>query len=116
MPDENLSSNFHSTDREQETKENETAPTESSDDIVKRDEEPIQVEDPVVGGFMNKMRDFFHKTSKYIVNFCILHNIGTIGIGYNENWKQKVSLSKISNQSFVSIPFLQLIRQLKYKA
>ncbi|MHA1824213.1 MAG: transposase [Promethearchaeota archaeon] len=35
----------------------------------------------------NKVRDFFHKTSRTVVNYCISHDIGTIIIGYNEGWK-----------------------------
>ncbi len=64
----------------------------------------------------NKIRDIFHKTSRKILNHCINHNIGTIVIGYNEGWKQKINLGKKNNQNFVSVPFLNLIRQIEYKA
>ncbi len=42
----------------------------------------------------NKMRDFFHKTSRKVVNHCISNDIGTIVIGYNESWKQKITIGK----------------------
>jgi putative transposase len=29
-----------------------------------------------------------HKTSKFIINYCLENNIGNIVIGKNENWKQ----------------------------
>ncbi|MFX1276577.1 MAG: RNA-guided endonuclease InsQ/TnpB family protein [Promethearchaeota archaeon] len=64
----------------------------------------------------NKMRDFFHKTSRKIVNHCISHDIGTIIIGYNDGWKHKTSIGRMNNQNFVSIPFLKLIRQIEYKS
>ncbi|MHA1104150.1 MAG: RNA-guided endonuclease InsQ/TnpB family protein [Promethearchaeota archaeon] len=64
----------------------------------------------------NKVRDFFHKTSRTVVNYCIVHDIGTIVIGYNEGWKQNVNIGKKNNQNFVSIPFLQLVRQIEYKS
>jgi len=64
----------------------------------------------------NKIHDLFHKTSRKIVNYCIDHNIGTIVIGYNEGWKQKINLGKQHNQNFVSVPFLKLIQQIEYKS
>ena len=35
----------------------------------------------------NKLNDFMHKASKYIIDYCIEHNIGTIIIGHNREWK-----------------------------
>ncbi|MHA1749722.1 MAG: RNA-guided endonuclease InsQ/TnpB family protein [Promethearchaeota archaeon] len=64
----------------------------------------------------NKVRDFFHKTSRTVINYCITHDIGTIVIGYNEGWKQNVKIGKKNNQNFVSIPFLTLVRQIEYKS
>ncbi len=64
----------------------------------------------------NKIRDYFHKTSRKIVNHCIANNIGTIVIGYNEGWKQNIHIGKKNNQNFVSIPFLTLIQQIEYKS
>ncbi|GAH34240.1 unnamed protein product, partial [marine sediment metagenome] len=64
----------------------------------------------------NKMRDFFHKTSRKVVNHCISNDIGTIVIGYNEGWKQKITIGKINNQNFVSVPFLKLVQQIEYKS
>ncbi len=64
----------------------------------------------------NKIRDFFHKTSRKVINYCISNDIGTIIVGYNEGWKQKVNIGKKNNQNFVSIPFLKLVRQIEYKS
>ncbi len=64
----------------------------------------------------NKIRDFFHKTSRKTVNHCVEHDIGTIVIGYNEGWKQNINIGKKNNQNFVSVPFLKLIHQIEYKA
>ncbi len=64
----------------------------------------------------NKVRDFFHKTSRKIVNHCIENDIGTIVLGYNEGWKQNINIGKRNNQNFVSIPFLKLIHQIEYKS
>jgi putative transposase len=64
----------------------------------------------------NKIKDFFHKTSRKLIEYCIEHNIGTIVIGYNETWKQRINIGKINNQNFVSIPFTQLISMIQYKS
>jgi putative transposase len=63
----------------------------------------------------NKIRDFFHKTSRAVIKYCIANNIGRIIIGYNPNWKQEINLGKKNNQNFVALPFLNLIHQLQYK-
>lgn len=63
-----------------------------------------------------KIADYMHKTSRYIVNYCIEHNIGTIAIGYNDEWKQNIDIGKRNNQNFVSIPFLDLVEKIDYKA
>ncbi|MHA1340443.1 MAG: RNA-guided endonuclease InsQ/TnpB family protein [Promethearchaeota archaeon] len=64
----------------------------------------------------NKIEDIFHKASRKIINYCISNNIGTIVVGYNENWKQRSSIGKANNQSFVNIPFQRLLEMLEYKA
>ncbi|OXB94831.1 transposase [Parageobacillus galactosidasius] len=63
----------------------------------------------------NKMKDFMHKASRYVVNWCVHHNIDTIVIGKNDNWKQEINLRKRLNQSFVQIPYDMFIKQLQYK-
>ena len=63
----------------------------------------------------NKIIDIFHKISRYVVNYCVKNDIGTIVIGKNDGWKQKINIGKINNQNFVSVPFFKLIRQIEYK-
>lgn len=63
----------------------------------------------------NRVKDYLHKSSRKIVNFLVSKNISTLVIGYNEEWKQNISIGKINNQSFVSIPFHSFIQQLEYK-
>jgi putative transposase len=64
----------------------------------------------------NKINDYLHKTSRFIVNYCVKHNIGNIVNGYNKGWKEKVKIGSNNNQKFVSIPFFKLINQIKYKS
>lgn len=63
----------------------------------------------------NKINDYMHKASRYIINYCIEHNIGSIIIGKNPLWKQKSKMSKKNNQNFVQIPFNNLIHKIGYK-
>ena len=62
-----------------------------------------------------KMKDTMHKISRFIIDYCIEHDIGTLVIGHNEGWKQKITLGKRNNQNFVSIPYYILIHDLTYK-
>lgn len=63
----------------------------------------------------NRVKDYLHKSSRKIVNFLVSKNISTLVIGYNEEWKQNISIGGVNNQSFVSIPFHSFIQQLEYK-
>lgn len=64
----------------------------------------------------NKVKDFVHKASRWIINYCNYHNTGHLIIGKNDGWKQKSKMSKKINQHFIGIPFEMLINQLVYKA
>ncbi len=64
----------------------------------------------------NKINDMFHKISREVINYCIIHDFGTIVIGYNKTWKYKITLGKRNNQNFIQIPFAKLISQITYKA
>ena len=63
----------------------------------------------------NKLNDYLHKTSRYIVNHLVSNNINTLIIGYNKEWKQETTIGKVNNQKFVQIPYLKLVNQLQYK-
>lgn len=62
------------------------------------------------------IEDKLHKISRYIVNFCRSNNIGTIIIGLNKGWRNKINIGKRNNQHFVSIPHSKLINKIVYKA
>lgn len=63
----------------------------------------------------NKINEYFHKTSSYIVNQLVSNSINTIIIGHNKDWKQDINMGSKNNQSFTSVPHTKLINQLKYK-
>ena len=63
----------------------------------------------------NKMDDFIHKSSRYIINYCLQNNINIVIIGRNEEWKQKSNIGRQNNQNFTSIPHDLFIQKLQYK-
>ena len=63
----------------------------------------------------NRINDYLHKITTYIVNHAVSKNIGTIVVGYNKEWKQDTNMGKVNNQNFVHIPFYRLINLLEYK-
>lgn len=62
-----------------------------------------------------KVSDFTHKTSRMVVNYCLLNNINTLVIGYNKRSKKCINIGKINNQNYYYIPYSVLINQLRYK-
>ena len=63
-----------------------------------------------------KIKHYLHVASRRLINHLVKQNIGTLVIGYNKKWKQKVNIGRQNNQKFVSIPFSQFIHMLTYKA
>jgi len=63
----------------------------------------------------NKINDYFHKSSRYIVNQLVSKGVNTLIIGKNNGWKQDTIMGKIGNQNFVQIPFNKFISMLEYK-
>lgn len=70
---------------------------------------------------LNNKRNFWiedknHKISRYLVNYCIKNNIGTIIIGKNKQWKNSINIGSKNNQKFVELPHAKLIEKITYKA
>lgn len=64
----------------------------------------------------NKVDDFVHKASRFLVDYCRNNDINTIIIGNNKNWKQNSKMNKKVNQNFISIPYYNFIQKVQYKA
>ena len=64
----------------------------------------------------NKINDYLHKATRYLINYCLSNQINTIIIGYNKSWKQNIKLGVKTNQNFVQLPFYKMIEMIKYKA
>ena len=63
----------------------------------------------------NKIKDYFHKASRYIVNQLVNQSINTLIISKNNGWKQETNIGNVNNQNFTQIPHQMFINQLKYK-
>jgi len=61
----------------------------------------------------NRINDCLKKTARYIINFCVANDIGTIICGYNPDFKRNINLGAKINQQFTQISFGALRRQLK---
>ena len=64
----------------------------------------------------NKIKNYLHKASKQVIEYCKSLDIDTIVIGNNPLWKQNSEMSKTTNQNFVFIPYEKFINMVKYKA
>ena len=62
----------------------------------------------------NKVNDYMNKTARNIIDYCIVNNIGTLVVGYNETFQYNSHLGKRNNQNFVNIPYGQLRNKLEY--
>lgn len=72
-----------------------------------------------------KIHSIFHQYSNYIIQYCLEHQIGTIIIGQNKDWKQKLKQKKgkdgnrkfgrKNTRQFTQIPYYQFEQMLQYK-
>lgn len=62
----------------------------------------------------NKLNDYMSKTAKYIIDYCINNDIGTLVVGYNETFQRNSDIGKRNNQNFVNIPYGKLRDKLEY--
>lgn len=63
----------------------------------------------------NKVKNFMHHASRFVVNYCLDNNISTVVCGLNSFWKQEANMGHQNNQNFIFIPYDMFIRQLRYK-
>lgn len=63
----------------------------------------------------NRIKNYIHNTTAFIIKYCKEFNIDTVVIGINHKWKQNINLGDKTNQKFAYIPFNMIIKQLQYK-
>lgn len=64
----------------------------------------------------NHIKTWMHQASRITINHLLKNQVSTLVIGHNMNWKQNSPLSKVTNQTFIQIPYSQYINYLTYKA
>lgn len=62
----------------------------------------------------NRVDDYINKTCRYIINYCLSNDIGTLVIGYNQSFQCKTNLGKKNNQIFTQLPFGKIREKLEY--
>ena len=62
----------------------------------------------------NKVNDYINKTCRYIINYCLTNDIGTLVIGYNQSFQCKSNIGKKNNQIFTQLPFGKIREKLEY--
>ena len=62
----------------------------------------------------NRVDDYINKACRYIINYCLSNDIGTLVVGYNQSFQDKANLGKINNQIFTQLPFGKVREKLEY--
>ena len=62
----------------------------------------------------NRVDDYINKTCRYIINYCLSNDIGTLVIGYNQSFQCKTNLGRRNNQIFTHLPFGKIREKLEY--
>lgn len=62
----------------------------------------------------NRVDDYINKTCRYIINYCLANDIGTLVIGYNQSFQCKPDMSNKNNQNFTFLPFGKIREKLEY--
>ncbi len=55
-----------------------------------------------------QMRDNVNKAARFIINWCLNHDISIIIFGWNQRQKNSINIGKKNNQEFVQIPTARL--------
>lgn len=64
-----------------------------------------------------QIKDFLHKASKRILDYCLEYGVTMIVIGYNDQWKETCKQRDDNlRQNFKYIPFLMFVNMIRYKA
>ena len=62
----------------------------------------------------HRVNDYMNKTARYVINYCIDHDIGTLVIGSNGYFQRISNIGRAKNQTFVNIQLSKLRNKLKY--
>lgn len=62
----------------------------------------------------NRVDDYINKICRYVINYCLSNNIGTLVVGYNQSFQCKANLGRKNNQIFTQLPFGKIREKLEY--
>ena len=62
----------------------------------------------------NRVDDYINKICRYVINYCLINDIGNLVIGYNQSFQNKTNLGKKNNQIFTQLPFGKIREKLEY--
>ena len=62
----------------------------------------------------NRVDDYINKTCRYVINYCLSNDIGTLVVGYNQSFQNKTNLGRRNNQIFTQLPFGKIREKLEY--
>ncbi len=63
-----------------------------------------------------KIKDYFHKVSRRLVQYAEERDIDTMVVGKNQHWKQEIQMRRSDKLTFASIPYNLFVDMLTYKA
>jgi IS605 OrfB family transposase len=63
-----------------------------------------------------QMRDNINKAARFIINWCLKNNVGTIVFGWNKRNKDSLNIGAKNNQEFVQIPTARLKERIEQLA
>ena len=63
-----------------------------------------------------QIRDAVNKAARFIINYCLKHQIGNIVFGWNDRQKDSINIGKTNNQNFVQIPTARLKNRIQQLA
>jgi len=55
-----------------------------------------------------QMRDNINKVARFVVNWCLRHQVSTVVFGWNQRNKDSINIGNKNNQEFVQIPTARL--------
>lgn len=91
----------------------ENARLQSIKDKQQYGKEPTQRQQLLAYRRSRQVKDYLSKTARYVIDYCLQHDIGTVVMGYHPDFQRSTKLGKRFNQHFVFLPFGQLRRKLK---
>jgi len=50
------------------------------------------------------VKDYLHKTARFIIEYCLKNKIGNICLGQLKNIKKNIQMGRRNNQNFLNIP------------